>query len=64
LARLLARDCTVRVYVPFGADSFAYAQRRLRENPQIAGYVARDVIRDTARAVRALADHRRGGEAQ
>ena len=63
LARLLARDHRVRVYVPFGADSFAYAQRRLRENPQIAGYVARDLIRDTARAVRSLTDHRRGGEA-
>ncbi|HSL96901.1 MAG TPA: proline dehydrogenase family protein [Thermoleophilia bacterium] len=62
LARLLARDHRVRVYVPFGVDSFAYAQRRLRENPQIAGYVARDVIRDTARAACALADHRRGGE--
>jgi proline dehydrogenase len=64
LARLLARDHRVRVYIPFGVDSFAYAQRRLRENPQIAGYVARDVIRDTARAVRALADQRRGGEGQ
>ena len=62
LARLLAEEHRVRVYVPFGVDSFAYAQRRLRENPQIAGYVARDVIRDTARAVRALADQRRGGE--
>ncbi len=62
LARLLAQEYRVRVYVPFGVDSFAYAQRRLRENPQIAGYVARDVIRDTARAVCALADQRRGGE--
>lgn len=64
LARVLARDHRVRVYVPFGADSLAYAQRRLRENPQIAGYVARDLIRDTARAARRLADHRRGGETQ
>jgi proline dehydrogenase len=64
LARRLAQEHRVRVYVPFGVDSFAYAQRRLRENPQIAGYVARDVLRDTARAVRSLADHRRGGEAQ
>jgi proline dehydrogenase len=62
LARLLAEQHRVRVYVPFGVDSFAYAQRRLRENPQIAGYVARDVIRDTARAVRTLTDRRRGGE--
>ena len=52
LARILARDHTVRVYVPFGPDSYAYSQRRLRENPQIAGYVARDVLRALARGVR------------
>ena len=45
LARVLARDHRVRVYVPFGPDSYAYSQRRLRENPQVAGYVARDVLR-------------------
>lgn len=49
LARRLARNHTVRVYVPFGPDSYAYAQRRLRENPQIAGYVARDTLRAMAR---------------
>jgi proline dehydrogenase len=49
LARMLARDHTVRVYVPYGPDSYAYAQRRLRENPQIAGYVARDTLRGVAR---------------
>jgi proline dehydrogenase len=52
LARVLARDHTVRIYVPFGPDSYAYSQRRLRENPQIAGYVARDVLRALARSVR------------
>jgi proline dehydrogenase len=49
LARVLARDHTVRVYVPYGTDSYAYAQRRLRENPQIAGYVARDTLREVGR---------------
>ena len=44
LARLLARDHAVRLYVPFGVDSFAYAQRRLRENPQIAGHVAKAML--------------------
>lgn len=48
LARLMARDHPVRVYVPYGPDTFAYAQRRLRENPQIAGYVARDTLRELA----------------
>jgi proline dehydrogenase len=33
----------VRVYVPFGEDWYAYSSRRLKENPKIAGYVARDV---------------------
>lgn len=50
LAQLLAGEFTVRVYVPYGSDSYAYAQRRLRENPQIAGYVARKVMRDVLAA--------------
>lgn len=31
----------LRVYVPFGRQWYAYSMRRLRENPKIAGYVAR-----------------------
>jgi proline dehydrogenase len=38
----------VRVYVPFGEDWYAYSARRLKENPRIAGYVARDVIGSVA----------------
>jgi proline dehydrogenase len=34
----------VRVYVPFGEDWYEYSSRRLKENPRIAGYVARDVV--------------------
>ena len=34
----------VRVYVPFGEAWYAYSLRRLKENPAIAGYVARDVL--------------------
>src|SRR5215211_9245895 len=34
----------LRVYVPFGEDWYEYSTRRLKENPKIAGYVARDVI--------------------
>src|SRR5215213_4527535 len=34
----------LRVYVPFGEDWYEYSTRRLKENPTIAGYVARDVI--------------------
>ncbi len=32
------------VYVPFGAEWFAYSVRRLRENPAIAGHVFRALI--------------------
>ena len=43
----------LRVYVPFGEDWYEYSSRRLKENPKIAGYVARDVIGSiTARAKR------------
>jgi proline dehydrogenase len=43
--RLVAAGHRVRVYVPFGDAWYAYSVRRLRENPSIAGYVARDAIR-------------------
>ncbi len=34
----------LRVYVPFGEDWYEYSTRRLKENPKIAGYVARDTL--------------------
>ena len=34
----------LRVYVPFGTHWYEYSVRRLQENPQIAGYVARDLV--------------------
>src|SRR5919199_2559794 len=34
----------LRVYVPFEEDWYEYSTRRLKENPRIAGYVAKDVI--------------------
>ena len=43
--RLVAAGHRVRVYVPFGDAWYAYSMRRLKENPSIAGYVARDAIR-------------------
>ncbi len=42
----------VRVYVPFGEDWYAYSSRRLKENPKIAGYVAKDVIGTITNVVR------------
>ncbi len=35
---ILAGGHRLRVYVPFGRQWYAYSVRRLRENPQIAGY--------------------------
>lgn len=34
----------MRVYVPYGEEWYEYSTRRLKENPKIATYVARDVI--------------------
>ena len=35
----------VRVYVPFGREWYAYSIRRLQENPDIAGYILKDIFR-------------------
>ncbi|MEM8932984.1 MAG: proline dehydrogenase family protein [Acidobacteriota bacterium] len=35
----------LRVYVPYGSDWYLYSVRRLRENPKIAGHVARAILR-------------------
>ena len=35
----------VRVYVPFGKDWYAYSIRRLKENPDISGYIIKDIFR-------------------
>ncbi len=34
----------IRIYVPFGEDWYAYSLRRLKENPQIAGYVFKNIF--------------------
>ena len=39
LEALLEKGYRVRVYVPYGPDWFNYSIRRLKENPNIAGYV-------------------------
>jgi proline dehydrogenase len=42
----------LRVYVPFGEDWYEYSSRRLKENPKIAGYIARDVVESLTSAVK------------
>lgn len=34
----------IRIYVPFGEDWYAYSIRRLKENPQIAGYIVQNIF--------------------
>ena len=41
---LLKAGHAVRIYVPFGEDWYGYSTRRLKENPQVAGYVAKAVL--------------------
>lgn len=58
LARTLSQDGhLVRIYVPFGSDAVAYSVRRLRENPTLAGHVARALGADLLRATAQLARH-------
>ena len=43
---LVERKHPMRVYVPFGEAWYAYSSRRLRENPEIAGHVIRNLFRN------------------
>ncbi len=45
LEQLISEGHRVRIYVPFGSQWYAYSSRRLKENPDIAGYVVRDLFR-------------------
>jgi proline dehydrogenase len=42
--RLLADGHRLRVYVPFGEDWYGYSTRRLKENPEMAGMIAKAVL--------------------
>ncbi len=43
-ASLVGDGHPLRVYVPFGERWFAYSVRRLRENPEIAGHIVRNLF--------------------
>jgi len=45
--KLVRGGHSVRVYVPFGEDWYGYSTRRLKENPQVAGYVAKAFLTGT-----------------
>jgi proline dehydrogenase len=42
--RILADGHQLRVYVPFGEDWYGYSTRRLKENPEMAGMIAKAVL--------------------
>ena len=41
---LIDRGHRMRIYTPYGRDWYAYSMRRLRENPEIAGHVAKAAL--------------------
>lgn len=41
---ILAKGHNLRVYVPFGEDWYGYSSRRLKENPAMAGMIAKAVL--------------------
>ena len=45
LDHLKAKGYSVKVYIPFGDTWFEYSIRRLKENPNIAGYVLKNLFR-------------------
>jgi proline dehydrogenase len=45
LAGLLAEGFKVRIYIPFGEAWYDYSLRRLKENPNLAGYVLHNLFR-------------------
>jgi proline dehydrogenase len=44
LDELVQMGHKVRIYVPFGSEWYAYSSRRLKENPDIAGYVLKNIF--------------------
>ncbi len=42
---LIGRGHALRVYIPYGKDWYAYATRRLKENPAIAGHIVSNLFR-------------------
>jgi proline dehydrogenase len=42
---ILAAGHRLRIYVPFGKQWYAYSVRRLKENPQIAGHVIKNMFK-------------------
>lgn len=41
---LLTKGHNVRIYVPYGEDWYGYSIRRLKENPKMAGHIAKSIF--------------------
>ncbi|MCB9207384.1 MAG: proline dehydrogenase family protein, partial [Ignavibacteriales bacterium] len=35
----------IRVYVPYGKKWYAYSIRRMQENPEVAGHIAKSIFK-------------------
>ena len=44
LETLVSQGHRVRIYVPFGSEWYAYSSRRLKENPDMAGYILKNLF--------------------
>jgi proline dehydrogenase len=42
--RIVANEDRLRVYVPFGKEWFAYATRRLKENPHMIKHIIKSLF--------------------
>lgn len=47
LEYLVDNDYKVRVYVPYGKNWFDYSIRRLKENPDITGYIIKNIFKNS-----------------
>ncbi|MBN1444348.1 MAG: proline dehydrogenase family protein [Planctomycetes bacterium] len=45
--RIAGAGHPLRIYCPYGPEWYDYSLRRLRENPAIAGYIIKDLVRRT-----------------
>jgi proline dehydrogenase len=41
---LIRNGHRLRVYTPYGKQWYAYSVRRLKENPQMAGYIVKSIF--------------------
>lgn len=48
LKQLLEKGYKVRIYVPFGEEWYPYSVRRLKENPNLAGYIFKNLFRKSS----------------